>query len=227
MTSKTIVLTGAGRGLGQAMCEAFVAAGHTVHACTVSDQSISRLSSTLPAPHSCSQVDITCDSSVQQWAEQLWSQLDQVDLLVNNAGMINQNAPLWEVPVDEFHRVMEVNVNGTFHVLRHFLPKMLEQRNGVIVNFSSTWGRTTSAEVAPYCASKFAIEGLTQSLAKELPTGMAAVAFNPGVINTDMLQSCFGDHAASYPTAQQWSRRAVPFLLQLSAHDNGRSVDAP
>jgi NAD(P)-dependent dehydrogenase (short-subunit alcohol dehydrogenase family) len=82
----------------------------------------------------------------------------------------------------------------------------------------------SSAEVAPYCATKWAIEGLTQALAQELPRGMAAVPLNPGIINTEMLQSCFGGSAHHYPTPDEWSRTAVPFLLQLGAKDNGRPV---
>jgi NAD(P)-dependent dehydrogenase (short-subunit alcohol dehydrogenase family) len=94
----------------------------------------------------------------------------------------------------------------------------------VIVNFSSGWGRSTGAEVAPYCATKWAIEGLTQALAQELPAGMAAIPLNPGIINTDMLQSCFGSSAAVYPTAREWAKRAVPFLLGLGPKHNGQSL---
>jgi NAD(P)-dependent dehydrogenase (short-subunit alcohol dehydrogenase family) len=94
----------------------------------------------------------------------------------------------------------------------------------VIVNFSSGWGRSTDREVAPYCATKWAIEGLTQALAQELPAGMAAVPLNPGIINTDMLQSCFGPSAAGFPTAEEWAKRAVPFLLQLDERHNGQSL---
>ena len=75
---------------------------------------------------------------------------------------------------------------------------VVARRRGVIVNFSSGWGRSTAPEVAPYCATKWAIEGLTQALAEELPAGMAAVPLNPGIINTEMLQSCFGAGAAGY-----------------------------
>ena len=69
----------------------------------------------------------------------------------------------------------------------------------MIVNFSSGWGRSVDAEVAPYCATKWAIEGLTQALARELPPGLCAVPLNPGVIDTDMLRSCFGGSAGGYP----------------------------
>jgi len=104
---------------------------------------------------------------------------------------------------------------------------MLPVANGVIVNLSSGWGRSTSADVAPYCASKFAIEGLTGALSQELPNGMAAIALNPGVINTQMLQSCFGEAANSHRTAKQWAVTAAPYLLSLSASDNGQSLTAP
>ena len=104
---------------------------------------------------------------------------------------------------------------------------MVKRKSGVIVNFSSGWGRSTDAEVAPYCATKWAIEGLTQALAQELPPGMATVPLNPGIINTDMLQSCFGGSASGYPTAEEWAKIAVPFLLKLGASDNGRPLTVP
>ena len=101
---------------------------------------------------------------------------------------------------------------------------MAKAGRGIIVNFSSGWGRSASPEVAPYCATKWAIEGMTQSLALELPEGLAAVPLNPGVINTDMLRSCFGPSAADFPSADEWATIAVPFLLQLSSKNNGQSM---
>ena len=104
---------------------------------------------------------------------------------------------------------------------------MVAKSRGVIVNFSSGWGRSTSPEVAPYCATKYAIEGLTLALAQELPSGMCAVPLNPGIIDTDMLRSCFGGQAAEYPSPEEWSRTAAPFLLGLSGKDNGKSLSVP
>jgi NAD(P)-dependent dehydrogenase (short-subunit alcohol dehydrogenase family) len=131
------------------------------------------------------------------------------------------------VPATEFDQVVDVNIKGVANVLRHFLPAMVARGRGVIVNFSSGWGRSTSPEVAPYCATKYAVEGLTQALAQELPDGMAAVPLNPGVINTDMLQSCYSEHASSYPKPADWAKRAVPFILSLGAKDNGESLSVP
>jgi len=148
-------------------------------------------------------------------------------LVVNGAALINRNAPLWEIPGDEFSDLIDVNVKGTTHVIRHFLPAMISRGSGVIVNFSSGWGRSTSPEVAPYCASKWAIEGLTQALAQELPDGLAAVAFNPGIIDTDMLRSCFGESASAYSNANEWAKSAAPFLAKLDASVNGKPITAP
>ncbi|MCA9156321.1 MAG: oxidoreductase, partial [Planctomycetales bacterium] len=69
--------------------------------------------------------------------------------------------------------------------------------------------------------------GLTQAMAAELPSGMAAVPLNPGVIHTEMLESCFGTHASAYPDPETWAQRAVPFLLKLGPKDNGRSLTVP
>jgi NAD(P)-dependent dehydrogenase (short-subunit alcohol dehydrogenase family) len=81
--------------------------------------------------------------------------------------------------------------------------------------------------MAPYCATKWGVEGLSQALAEELPKGMAAVAFNPGVIDTDMLRTAWGEEAGGYQDPASWARRAVPFLLNLKATDNGRPLTVP
>ncbi len=77
------------------------------------------------------------------------------------------------------------------------------------------------------CATKWAIEGLTRALAQELPRGMAAVALKPGIIDTGMLRVCFGAKAGQYTNPAAWAEQAVPFLLQLGAHHNGKSLTVP
>jgi len=95
------------------------------------------------------------------------------------------------------------------------------------VNLSSGWGRSTSAGVAPYCTSKWAIEGLTKALAEDLPAGMGTVALNPGIIATSMLYTCMGEAAADYPSAESWATTAAPYLTSLTPADNGASLTAP
>lgn len=222
-----VVITGVTRGLGRAMADRFVEAGWTVAGCGRTEQALAALREAYPAPHRFDAVDVADDEQVRDWAAQVLKQHGPPDLLLNNAAVINPNAPLWEVPADDFARVIDVNLKGVFYAIRHFVPAMIKRRRGVIVNFSSGWGRSTSPDVAPYCTTKWGIEGLTQALAQELPRSMAAVALNPGIIDTEMLRSCFGSGAGNFPDAQQWSRRAVPFLMNLSAADNGGALTAP
>ena len=226
MSTRRILITGAGRGLGLAMTEKFVELGHTVIGCSRQKQHVEALRKGFGQPHRFDAVDVADDAAVGKWAKSALAD-GPPDLLLNNAAVVNGNAPLWEVPPDEFSRVIDVNIKGIYHVLRHFLPAMMARKKGVIVNFSSGWGRSTSPEVAPYCATKYAVEGLTLALAQELPAGMCAVPLNPGIINTDMLQSCFGDSASSYPTPEKWAKKAVPFLLNIGSKDNGRPLTAP
>jgi NAD(P)-dependent dehydrogenase (short-subunit alcohol dehydrogenase family) len=227
MAGKIVLITGVTRGLGRAMVEEFIRVGHTVLGCGRSEKVIEQLHRQVGPPHDFAAVDVASDEEVKAWASRLLNSHGPPDLVLNNAGVINRNAPLWEISAREFSQVMDVNVKGTANVIRHFVPAMVKRKHGVIVNFSSGWGRSTDAEVAPYCASKWAIEGLTQAFAQELPAGLAAVALNPGIINTEMLQSCFGGSASGYLSPAEWAKSAVPFLLKLGPGDNGQQLTAP
>jgi NAD(P)-dependent dehydrogenase (short-subunit alcohol dehydrogenase family) len=222
--AKTILITGVSRGLGRAMAEEFIRLGHTVIGCGRSEKHIAELKKQFPDPNDFTAVDVTSDGQVAAWAKRILSSHGVPDLLLNNAALINRNAPLWEVPAREFSDIIDVNIKGVVNVIRHFVPAMVARHAGVIVNFSSGWGRSADAEVAPYCATKWAIEGLTNSLSQELPAGMAAIPLNPGIIDTDMLRSCFGGSSSSYPSPSKWAKSAVPFLLNINAKDNGRQM---
>jgi len=225
--SKVAVITGSTRGLGRALCDRFAEAGWTVAGCGTNQELIQTAASTLGKPHRFDVVDTTDFEAVRKWADAVTGSLGAPDLLVNNAAVINQNAPLWEVAVDDFSRVMDVNLKGVFHCVKAFAAAMIARKSGVIVNLSSGWGRSTSPDVAPYCASKWGIEGLTQSLAQDLPKGLAAVALNPGIIDTDMLRSTFGSGAGHYLSPEKWSRAAAPFLMGLTSRHNGQSLTVP
>ncbi len=227
MSSKRIVITGVSRGLGLAMVERFIDLGHVVAGCARSAVAVQQLNERFGNLHDFQTVDVSDDAHVHRWARQVLANGDAPDLLINNAALINSNALLWQVPAEEFTRVINVNIKGVFHVIRYLVPSMIEQGQGVIVNFSSGWGRSTAPEVAPYCATKWAIEGLTKALAEELPPGLAAVPVNPGVVHTEMLETCLGTDAATYPSPEQWAERAAGFLLSLGAEHNGQSLSVP
>ena len=226
MESKRIVITGVSRGLGRALTSEFVQQGHVVVGCGRSAEAIQEMSRRHPSPSRFDVVDVSDFESVQKWADDVLKQ-GPADLLINNAATINPNAELWETDVDTFAQVVDINIKGVFHVVRAYTPSMIARGEGVIVNLSSTWGRSVSPQVAPYCATKWAVEGMTRALASELPHGLAAIPLNPGIIHTDMLESCFGPSASAYPSPEDWARKAAPFLLELGTHDNGDPLTAP
>lgn len=226
-TSRIVLITGVSRGLGRAMALKFAALGHVVIGCGRSKQAIAGLRKELGSPHRFAVVDVTRDGQVAKWAAEAIEAVGVPDLLLNNAALMNPVAPLWEISWKEFDEVIDANIKGVANVIRHFVPAMVSRKSGIIVNFSSGWGRETNAGVAPYCATKWAIEGLTRSLAQDLPRGMAAIPLNPGIIDTDMLRICFGNEAGNYPTAEAWAESAVPFLLSLKASDNGKPLTVP
>lgn len=224
--SKSIVITGATRGLGLAMTRFFAAQGHTIHGCGRDTAAVAALQKEFSGPHSFKALDVSNDNAVANWAREVLEN-GAPDFLLNNAAIIAPNSPLWKLPASSVDPVIDINIKGTIHTIRHFLPAMIAKGRGVVVNFSSGWGRSTSPEVATYCATKYAIEGLTAALAQELPHGLAAVALNPGVIHTDMLASCFGDSASEYPTPEDWVKLAGPFILKIGPRDNGYQLTVP
>jgi NAD(P)-dependent dehydrogenase (short-subunit alcohol dehydrogenase family) len=224
---KHVVITGVSRGLGRAMAVGFAADGWTVSGCGTDTAALQSLAKELGPDHHLQPCDVTDPAAVDAFAATATKRFGAPDLLLNNAATINPNKPLWEVTSEEFGRVIDVNLKGVHNVIRSLLPAMIRRGKGVVVNFSSGWGRSTSPEVAPYCATKWGIEGMTAALAQELPNGLAAVALNPGIIDTRMLRSCFGEGAGSYPTPEEWAKVAAPYLASLSTRHNGKALTVP
>ncbi|MDH2425286.1 SDR family NAD(P)-dependent oxidoreductase [Sphaerisporangium sp. TRM90804] len=169
-SSRTAVITGGVSGLGRAAAVRLAADGVRVITLDV-------------APGADLVVDVADADAVTAAAERV----GPVDILVNSAGIVGPNAPLWEVAPDGWRRTFEVNVHGTFHTCRAFVPGMRERGWGRVVNLASMAGKDGNPNMAPYSASKAAVIGLTKSLGKELATsGVLVNAIAPAVIETPM-----------------------------------------
>jgi NAD(P)-dependent dehydrogenase (short-subunit alcohol dehydrogenase family) len=223
-SSHLIVITGVTRGLGRALAAGFAQSGHIVAGCGRSPEAIESLRRELGEPHDLQVVDVMHDTAVRVWARSVLCRHGAPDLLLNNAGQTTRCAALWEIPPEECDRIIDVNIKGVINVVRHFVPAMIERGSGVIVNFSSGLGRSTSPHAAPYCATKWAIEGLSRALAQELPRGLAAIPLAPGVVDSDLLRTLFGAAAQKHETPHAWARKAVPFLLKLGPRKNGKPL---
>lgn len=176
-----ILITGGSRGIGRACVERFVADGHEVHflyyknheaACALTDATGARAYA----------VDVGDSAAVSR----VVAEIGDIDVLVNNAG-IAQIKLLSDVTDAEWGRMIDTNLSGAFYVSRAVIPAMVRKQYGRIVNVGSMWGKSGASCEAAYSATKAALRGLTQALAKELgPSGITVNCVEPGVILTDM-----------------------------------------
>lgn len=182
---KSVLVTGASRGIGLAVAEAFVERGADLFVLASSDsvQAVAEeLSERYQRPVTAIQSDIADRDDVSAKLDAI----DRLDVLVNNAGLeyITPIDDLGDDCADRFKRIIDINVLGTYYVTRSVLPKMTA--GGRIVITSSIWGKTAVAEFSAYCASKHANIGFMRSLAKELgPRGITVNAVCPGWVQTD------------------------------------------
>ncbi|MDG1355958.1 MAG: SDR family NAD(P)-dependent oxidoreductase [Opitutales bacterium] len=222
--TKLVCISGCSRGLGRAMAIEFSNRGWQIAGGARDTSALKKLKFKLITDNFLHPFVITQPEEVDKFSNLTKDKLGIPNLLVNNAGLINKKAPLTQVQPDEFASVLAVNLGGIHNMIRSFVPMMQKAGRGIIANFSSYWGQSTAPEVGPYCATKWGVEGLTRALAQELPSGLGAVAFNPGVINTDMLRSTFGNEAKEYENPNEWAMHAVSRLEALSPSDSGNTV---
>lgn len=219
-----IVITGVSRGIGRALAEEFLRLGHEVAGCARTTTPLDTLAAMAGDRGKFSVVDVADGAEVEAWARDCLGWMGAPTLLINNAGLLYPETPLWEIPSADFDRILQVNVAGTAHVIRAFAPAMNAKERGVIVNFSSGWGRGVDAGFSLYCATKWAIEGLTKALALELPKGLAAIALSPGMVHTKMLEQAFPGEAHRSVAPADWAKKAAPWLLKLGPSENGQSL---
>jgi NAD(P)-dependent dehydrogenase (short-subunit alcohol dehydrogenase family) len=228
MTPQTVLITGVSKGLGRALTDRFIAEGHFVLGCARSFGAIKELQRLYGPPHRFEAVDVADRASVETWAAALNQDGIVPDYILNNAAIIGEeHVQVWKQSAQNFERVLFVNIMAAVNTIHAFVPMMLRRMKGVIVNFSSGWGRGAAPKVGPYAVSKWGIEGLSQVLAAELPNKMACVSLHPGIIHTETMGRSFGESASLYATPEEWAKIAVPFLLSLSPKDNGKAVSVP
>ncbi len=183
----TVIVTGTSTGLGFATAVSMARAGHDVYATMRNlDKAgdIRSITEQEDLPIQVLQLDVDDDGSVKNAIDQVLRERGKVDVLVNNAG-IGTMGPVEELPLSEFRQCMETNFFGPIRCIKAVVPSMREARSGLIVNVSSVAGKISMTPQAPYSASKFALEALSESLAGELkPFNIRVVIVEPGIIQT-------------------------------------------
>jgi NAD(P)-dependent dehydrogenase (short-subunit alcohol dehydrogenase family) len=204
----TVVVTGTSRGIGQAIAAAFRERGDTVIGASRAEG---------------------CDVSREEDVARLFAGISQLDVLINNAGILTLRKPMIEVTRQEWDETMAVNLRGVFLCARAALKVMIPQRRGLIINVSSGAGKRAAPEWGAYAVSKWGVEGFTKTVAAEVKdSGVRIIAVNPGGTRTGMRAAAFPDED---PRTLKTPEKLAEFFVALTTGDilfqTGDSLDWP
>lgn len=185
LAEKTVVVTGAGSGIGRATALAFAAQGARIAACDVDQPRLDALADELgPRGLVVRRVDVADRAQMRAFAEAVHAVAPAADVVVNNAGVAVGGSFL-DTSLDDFDWLLGINLRGVIHGCHFFVPRMVERKTGHVVNISSIFGIFPAPKVTAYVASKFAVLGFSQSLRAELAEhGVGVSAICPGMIAT-------------------------------------------
>lgn len=197
MNKKTALVTGASRGIGKAIAKLFAENGYNVLInYNKSEEEAMNLYNELSEKgySVCTyKADVSIKEEVNSMVNYCIGKFEKIDVLINNAGISRTNL-FTDISYEEWHEVMNVNLNGVFYATKKSLQYMLPEMSGKIINISSIWGIAGGSYEVHYSASKAAIIGMTKALAKELgPSNIQVNCIAPGVIQTDMLNDISED----------------------------------
>jgi NAD(P)-dependent dehydrogenase (short-subunit alcohol dehydrogenase family) len=223
LVNKRVAVTAAGNGIGRAIAEMFLAAGARVHVCDLDGESLAAFREAAPELGT-TLADVAEPDQVACLFDEAEAHLGGLDVLVNNAGIAGPTGPVEDCVPEEWRRTLAVGLDGTFYCLRHAVPLLKRAGGGTIVNISSTAGLMGYPLRAPYTAAKWAVVGLTKSLAVELgPSGIRANAICPGSVDGPRMERVFAAEAEARGRTPEEVResylRNASLRTFIEAHD--------
>ena len=195
LNGRYAVVTGGAQGFGRAITERFIASGAKVaiwdHDLAFAERTANEIGDGVTA----FKVDVSDQAEVEKATEATLKAFGQIDILVNNAGIAGINKTVWETDLDEWRKVLRINLNGPFICCKAIVPAMLSQKYGRIVNIASIAGKEGNPNAAHYSASKAGLIALTKSLGKELAGYEIAVnAVTPAAAKTAIFDQMTQQH---------------------------------
>ncbi len=218
-----IVITGVTRGLGRALADWYIANGHTVAGCGRNGQEIFDLRFAHPEPHRFEPLDVTQANKVMIWAEKVLGG-GVPDLLINNAAVMNDPAPLWQVPAEKFAQLINVNIVGVANVIRAFVPAMVERKRGRDRQFQLRLGPQRVAGSRALLRLEMGDRGPHQGPGRGAARRDGGGAAQSGRHrHRDAAPVPGPTGRPPIPTPEEWAETAAPFILKLGPKDNGES----
>ncbi len=218
-TKQVFLITGCSSGLGFALAEHFLNAGHHVVATARDVSKISEFEKRFPRTALALKTDVTDRASIESTVSKTLEKFGQIDVLINNAGFTIVNV-VENFKEEDIRRLMETNFYGAVFMTQAVLPTMRKQKSGTIIQISSTVGRISFPSTGAYSASKFALEGFSEALALEVgPHGIRVIIVEPG-----MFRSKIGDNA-TFPKPEDLD--GYDMVKQILAHMGASASQAP
>jgi 3-hydroxy acid dehydrogenase / malonic semialdehyde reductase len=188
--SKTIMITGATSGFGRAIAEKFAQNGYTICITGRRDDRLNSIKTELESKYNVKVIathfDVRNKNEVNNAIGSLMNELDRMDILVNNAGLAAGLSPIDEGVLDDWDVMIDTNLKGLLYVTRQIAPIMKQQKSGHIINIGSTAGKVVYKNGNVYCATKYAVDALTQGMRIDLlQYGIKVTAINPGMAETE------------------------------------------
>jgi len=210
---RTAVITGGAQGFGFAISKKIINSGGKVIIWDIDKKAIQIAQKEINSKNLSFQiVDITNFSNVEKSFRDLEKQFDKIDIFVNNAGMTGMNAKVWDYPLDEWKKVIELNLNATFYCCKAAVPHMIKNNYGRIVNIASIAGKEGNPNASAYSTSKAGVIGLTKSLGKELSDKNIAV-------------NCVTPAAAKTRIFDQMTKEHINYMLSKIPRNRFAKVD--
>jgi NAD(P)-dependent dehydrogenase (short-subunit alcohol dehydrogenase family) len=210
--NRTVVITGAGSGIGRALALAFAAEGAQLALCDIDPSSLQATCDLVAAGGKTAHAkvfDVSDRLGMSMFAAEVLARYGTVDVVINNAGISMSDQPFPEIDLALFERVMAVNFNGVLHGCSAFIPHLLQRPEAALVNVSSIFGLAGIAFSTAYCASKFAVHGLSQALYQEYRNSSLTIhSVHPGGVNTNIARNALGAKTSNEAFHTKFLKRA-------------------
>jgi NAD(P)-dependent dehydrogenase (short-subunit alcohol dehydrogenase family) len=214
---KVAVITGAGSGIGRALAIQLAKDGAKLAICDINEAGMLETKAqcqALGAPVLAHKTNVAKLDEIRQLVTAVIDHYGQADIIINNAGIALGKKPLTELSYEEWEKIMGVNLWGVIYGTKEFLPYLLERPEAAVINISSVFGLAGIAEQTPYCTTKFAVRGFTESLRMELlNTNVEVYCVHPGGIQTGI-----ADYAVEEAQADPLKKKEVEAFKKLLRH---------